>query len=71
MPHAIVRGCYWQVGGARVVASLKDLSDDEVLARAPMIWKEAESDLIDRIPGRYPEALGIWILSQRTSASDH
>jgi hypothetical protein len=65
--NAIVRGCYWQEGGARVVAELKDLSDDELLARAAMVWKDAEADLIDRIPTRYPEALGIWILSQRPS----
>ncbi len=68
--QAIVRGCYWETGGARVVAGLKDLSDDELLARAPIIWKDAECDLIDRVPARYPEALGIWILSQRPSPQD-
>lgn len=61
----VLRGCYWQEGGARVVAGLKDLSDDELLARAALVRREAEADLIDRIPTRYPEALGIWVLSRR------
>ena len=63
---AIVRGCYWKSAGARVISGLKELSGDALLARAPAIWKDAECDLIDRIPKRYPEALGIWILSPRT-----
>jgi len=57
-----LRGCYWQEGGAGVVAAIKDRSDDALLASAPTVWKDAERDLIDRIPARYPEALGIWIL---------
>ncbi|MFO0689654.1 MAG: methyltransferase domain-containing protein [Myxococcota bacterium] len=63
-----VRGCYWQAAGARVVARFKDLADDALLEQAPLIWREAESDLIDRIPRRYPEALGIWILTRRDGA---
>ena len=53
-----------------VISGLKELSGDALLARAPAIWKDAECDLIDRIPARYPEALGIWILSQRPSPQD-
>jgi cyclopropane fatty-acyl-phospholipid synthase-like methyltransferase len=67
---AIVRGCYWQEAGARVVEALKDLSDDALLARAPIVWQEAECDLIDRVPQRYPEALGVWILSRREPRTD-
>jgi hypothetical protein len=53
-----------------VVAAHKDLSDDALLARAPIVWQEAECDLIDRVPQRYPEALGVWILSRREPRTD-
>ncbi|MBK7950071.1 MAG: methyltransferase domain-containing protein [Deltaproteobacteria bacterium] len=60
-----LRGCYWQTAGARVVARFKDLSDEALLEQAPVVWSEAESDLIDRVPRRYPEALGLWLLTRR------
>lgn len=60
-----LRGCYWRDAGARVVAACKDLSDEALLEQAPLVWREAERDLIDRIPTRYPEALGIWLLARR------
>lgn len=65
-----LRGCYWQTAGAQVVARFKDLSDEALLEQASVVWSEADSDLIDRVPRRYPEALGIWLLTRREDGAE-
>jgi hypothetical protein len=61
---AIVRGCYWR-DACGPIPSKRDLPDDDaLLARAGGIQSAAGRDVRDRIPVRYPEALGIWILAR-------
>jgi SAM-dependent methyltransferase len=60
-----IRGCYWKTAGQAFRAKLQDMTPEFIKENADALGQEALADLlIDRIPQRLREALGIWIVSR-------
>lgn len=59
-----VRGCYWQEYGGTHRERLDAMSDEDIQARLPELRAEAQADIVDLVPTTYPEAQGIWMLSE-------
>jgi len=62
-PTGTIRGCYWSHSGAELRNQLEDLSDDQIREASGQLMDEAWADVIDAIPVRRAEALGMSYLS--------
>lgn len=62
--QSIIRGCYWRDGAGPIPSKSSGLDDAALLSQVEALQDAARSDVVDRVPTRYPESLGIWILSQ-------
>lgn len=63
--ESIVRGSYWRNGGGPVPSRSDGLDDATLLSQVAALQNAAQDDIVDKAPDRYPESLGIWILSEQ------
>jgi hypothetical protein len=64
---SIVRGCFWEGSGRKSPSWASAVDKQSITPAVREIFRKATSDVRDRIPERYPEALGIWILTESMS----
>ncbi|MEI2423159.1 methyltransferase domain-containing protein [Arthrospira platensis SPKY2] len=59
------KGVYWAEYGQPFYHKQEKMTNEEAVSQMETLAKEAECDLlIDRVPVKYPEALGIWTLAK-------
>jgi hypothetical protein len=60
-----IKGVYWAEYGQPFYHKQEKMTNEEAVSQMETLAKEAQGDLlIDRVPVKYPEALGIWTLAR-------
>lgn len=59
-----LRGCYWRDRGLEFRERISRMEDDDIFANQVSVLKDARRDIFREQPTLYPEAQGIWALSE-------
>ena len=58
-----VRGCYWRQHGCQFRKKITGLAPEHIDSNISSLMEEAKFDLVDQIPIKTADALGIWIIA--------
>jgi 2-polyprenyl-3-methyl-5-hydroxy-6-metoxy-1,4-benzoquinol methylase len=60
----VIRGCYWKNAGVEFRGKLELLDQEQIILEQESLMELAKQDLIDRIPLKMREGMGIWCLAK-------